>query len=165
MCCQALSVTMSLQLGCASGYGDQWGLADPSTFVADSSPSKVFYRVDGYPQTCSLSPGSGSDLAVLVTYTSPVRGTLSAYGIEIPAPDGDNRQFVIYANMQAAETNLTGSASRSLHALTSFAYGVTFRTDSGQIAASASQERARRQAGRGPELQVRHEDESKDMAS
>jgi uncharacterized protein (TIGR03437 family) len=133
---QTLSVTMSLQLGCASGYGDQWGLADPSTFVADSSPSKVFYRVDGYPQTCSLSPGSGSDLAILVTYSSPVRGTLSASRVEIPAPDGDNRQFVVYPNMDGAEINMTESAIRSIHAPKSLGCGVSFRTDSGQIAVS-----------------------------
>ena len=132
---QVSSMTMSLQLGCASGSGSQPGTAAPLTFVADTAtPPKVFYRFNGDQQTCAIT-GSGFRPAIQVTYTSAAPGFLSTTNVDtIDAPAGENQKVVIYVDLSRVPGNWNGYSGHP--APSSCHYVVQFYRNEGQAADS-----------------------------
>ena len=129
----ASSVTLSLQLGCASGSGSQSGTADPNTFIPDTSPPKVFFRLRANQQICPLGPGLLP--AVQITYTSGAHGVLYPNRLgKIDAPDGQNRQVVVYVS-KVDQMSWDMAAVERYHASQYESFLVSFETDSGQTAA------------------------------
>jgi uncharacterized protein (TIGR03437 family) len=132
---QVSSMTMSLQLGCASGSGSQPGTAAPLTFVADTAtPPKVFYRFNGDQQTCAIT-GSGFRPAIQVTYTSAAPGFLSTTNVDtIDAPAGENQKVVIYVDLSRVPGNWNGYSGRPAPSFCH--YVVQFYRNEGQAADS-----------------------------